>query len=277
MQAGQPSLTARRAAAYRALHQTLDEGRVFNDPLAPLILGDDPAGILGGDPQSPSRLGMRWFIAARSRFAEDTLAAAVQRGVRQYGVLGAGLDTFACRNPHAGEGLKVFEIDYPATQAWKRARLAEAGLQLAGGAVFAPVDFEHQTLAEGLATAGFDAEQPAFFSWLGVTPYLTREAIFQTLSFIVGVPGSEVVFDHGEPDSAYQGAAAAAREVRAKGVAALGEPWITHFEPAALRQDLLGLGFDEVEDLGPPDIGPRYFDRPGRPGPGSHVVRARRL
>lgn len=274
MQAGQPSLTAQRAAAYRALHQTLDDGRVFKDPLAPIILGDDPGQVLGGDPQSPARLGMRWFIAARSRFAEDSLAAAVRRGVRQYVVLGAGLDTFACRNPHAGEGLTVFEVDYPATQDWKRARLTEAGLQPAAGAVFAPVDFERQTLAEGLSAAGFDSSQPAFFSWLGVTPYLTREAIFQTLGFIAGLPRSEVVFDHGEPPSAYQGAAAEAREARAKGVAAMGEPWITHFEPAALRQDLLGLGFAEVEDLGPPEIGPRYFDRPGRPGPGAHVVRA---
>ncbi len=276
MQAGQPSLTARRAAAHRALHQTLDQARVFRDPLAPVILGDDPATVLGGDQSSPARLGMRWFIAARSRFAEDTLAAAVARGVRQYVVLGAGLDTFACRNPYAGDGLAVFEVDYPATQVWKRGRLAEAGLAPLAGAVFAPVDLERQTLAEGLAAAGFDAARPAFFSWLGVTPYLTHEAIFQTLGFIAGVPGAEVVFDHGEPPSAYSGEAAAARQARAAGVAAMGEPWITHFEPQALRQDLLALGFTEVEDLGPGQIGPRYFDRPGREGPGPHAVRARR-
>ncbi|MGA0603344.1 class I SAM-dependent methyltransferase [Caulobacter sp. KR2-114] len=276
MQAGQPSLTARRAAAHRALHQSLDGARVFADPLAPVILGDDPVAVLGGDADSPGRRGMRWFIAARSRFAEDALAAAVARGVRQYVVLGAGLDTFACRNPHAADGLAVFEVDHPATQAWKRARLAEAGLTPAAGAVFAPVDFERQTLAEGLAGAGFDAARPAFFSWLGVTPYLTREAIFQTLGFIAGVPAAEVVFDHGEPSSAYRGEAAVARQARAAGVAALGEPWITHFEPPALRRDLLALGFTEIEDLGPGQIGPRYFDRPGRDGPGPHAVRARR-
>jgi methyltransferase (TIGR00027 family) len=139
---------------------------------------------------------MRLFIAARSRFAEENLATAVARGVRQYVVLGAGLDTFAHRNPFTEQGLRVFEVDYPATQAWKQRRLADAGLISPASLTFAPVDFERQTLADGLAAAGFDAAAPAFFSWLGVAVYLTRTAIRETLAFIAGLrSGGEVVFD----------------------------------------------------------------------------------
>ena len=152
----------------------------------------------------PATRGMRLHIAMRSRFAEEGLAAAVARGVRQYVLLGAGLDTFAHRNPFAQQGLRVFEVDHPATQGWKRQRLAGAGLAPPASLTFAPVDFERETLAAGLAAAGFDAAAPAFFSWLGVVVYLTRAAVIETLRFIASLPaGTEVVFDYGEPVSAY--------------------------------------------------------------------------
>ncbi len=151
----------------------------------------------------PAHRPMRLFIAARSRFSEDTMAACVARGVRQIVILGAGLDTFSLRNPHAEHGARVFEVDYPATQAWKRERLRQAGLDLPATLTFAPVDFERQSLAEGLAAAGFRADQPAYFQWLGVVPYLTRDAIVSTLDFIAGISGSEVVFDYGEPHENY--------------------------------------------------------------------------
>jgi len=277
MEPGQPSRTAFAAAAHRAAHQLLEGGRVFADPLAAVLLGAAPAELTGEAAQLPATRGMRLFIAARSRFAEEALAAAVARGVRQYVVLGAGFDTFAQRNPFAGLGLRVFEVDYPATQAWKQRRLAEAGLVSPPSLTFAAVDFEQQTLAEGLADAGFDASAPALFAWLGVVVYLTRDAVVQTLRYIAGAPGGEVVFDYGEPASAFaEGAPRDRQAVRAERAAALGEPWITRFDPVELAQLLRGLGFDDLEDLGPAQIGRRFLGVQRRDGPGGHLMRARR-
>jgi len=277
MEPGQPSQTAFRAAAHRAAHQTLEGGRIFADPLANALLGESAADVFA-DPQAAATRGMRLFISARSRFAEDSLAAAVARGVRQYVVLGAGLDTFAYRSPFAAKGLRVFEVDYPATQAWKQQRLADAGLAAPASLTFAPVDFERQTLAQGLAAAGFDAAAPAFFAWLGVVVYLTREAIMQTLGFVAAAPGGEVVFDYGEPLSAFaKGAARAGQAARARRVAAMGEPWITRFVPAELAATLRALGFDTLEDLGPAEISRRFYGVERRDGPGGHLMRAARL
>ncbi|HEY3798656.1 MAG TPA: SAM-dependent methyltransferase [Caulobacteraceae bacterium] len=275
MQPGQPSHTALRAAAHRAAHQSLERGRIFHDPLAVPVLGADPQAIF--ETGSAASRGMRLFIAARSRFAEESLAAAVLRGVRQYVVLGAGLDTFAHRNPFAPIGLRVFEVDHPQTQGWKRTRLAEAGLAPPPTLTFAPVDFERQTLAEGLAAAGFDAAAPAFFSWLGVVVYLTRPAIFETLSFIARLPGAEVVFDYGEPVSAYPPGERPAQQARIDRMARLGEPWLTRFTADELEADLRGAGFDRVEDLGPADIGRRFYGVKRPAGPGGHLVKATRL
>ena len=144
MQDGLPSQTARGAAAYRAVHQTLDGGSIFRDPFALRILDDETRAGLDGIAADESLRPMRLLIAARSRFSEDMLSAAVTRGIRQVVVLGAGLDTFALRNPHAGVGLRVFEVDYPATQAWKRERLKDAGIEIPASLIFAPVDFERQ-------------------------------------------------------------------------------------------------------------------------------------
>jgi methyltransferase (TIGR00027 family) len=278
MQPGTPSFTAFRAAAYRAAHQALDGGRVFVDPYAGRILRQAPADVFGADLDAPATRAMRRFIAARSRFAEDRLAQAVARGVRQYVVLGAGLDTFAHRNPFADLGLRVFEVDHPATQDWKRRRLAEAGLATPASLTFAPVNFERGTLAAGLADVGFDAAAPAFFAWLGVVVYLTLPAIMDTLGFIAALPpGAAVAFDYGEPVSAYPLAEQPRQAARAASVAALGEPWITRFRPSELA-DLLGrLGFDAVEDLRPAEIARRFFGETRAEGPGGHLVCAARL
>jgi methyltransferase (TIGR00027 family) len=276
MEPGQPSRTALAAAAHRAAHQILEEGRIFRDPLAVRILGQDADTIAREAAEHPSRRRMRLFIAVRTRFAEDALAAAVERGVRQLVVLGAGLDTYACRNPF-GERLRIFEVDHPATQAWKRDRLAEAGIPLPGWLTFAPVDFERESLAEGLAAAGFDPGQPAFFTWLGVVPYLSEEATWSTLSFIAGLKGgAHVVFDYSDPPESFTPEARAAHDERAERVAALGEAWKNYFDAATLHPRLTELGFKEIEDLGPPQIGSRYF--PNRPASiadkGGHVLRA---
>jgi methyltransferase (TIGR00027 family) len=221
---------------------------------------------------------MRLFIAARSRFAEDSLAAAVARGVRQYVVLGAGLDTFAYRNPFEAAGLRVFEVDHPATQAWKQRRLAEAGLASPASLTFAPIDFEHETLAHGLAAAGFDATAPAFFAWLGVVVYLTCEAVTETLRFIASLSGAEVVFDYGEPPSAFpEGGQRSVQLARAQRAAAMGEPWITRASPADMHAMLRGLGFDQLEDLGRGEISRWFYGAEGRDGPGGHLMRAAKL
>src|SRR5262249_28355367 len=174
-------------------------------------------------------------IAARSRYAEDELALAVERGVRQYVILGAGLDTFAYRNPYPEGALRVFEVDYPATQAWKRALLEEVGIPLPVDLTFAPVDFEKRTLADGLRDAGFDPGLGAFFSWLGVTMYLTPEGLMTTFRLIASSPvGSEVVFDYAISPSLMSPAQRVIFDEMARRVAAAGEPWKTFFDPAEL-------------------------------------------
>jgi len=279
VQAGHPSHTARGAAAYRAIHQAVDGGVIFSDPFAARILDEETRARLDKTAADPSPRPWRLFIAARSRFSEDTLAACVARGVRQVVVLGAGLDTLSLRNPHAGLGVRVFEVDYPATQDWKRERLKQAGLAIPASLTFAPVDFERQSLADGLKSAGFQADRPAFFQWLGVVPYLTREAVATTLAFIASVRESEVVFDHAEPFENYPAERRENVMAVAASAASRGEPWLSLFDPAKLLGMLRQKGFAFVEDLGLAEIADRFYGalRQGIViGPGAHVVRAQR-
>jgi methyltransferase (TIGR00027 family) len=278
MQNGQPSRTALGAAIQRAAHQTLDDGRIFKDAFARTLLGQEADALIDAVSADPAQRQMRVFIAARSRFAEDCLDAAVSRGVRQVTIVGAGLDTFSLRNPHPG--LRVFEVDHPMTQAWKRERIAEAGMAAPTSLTFAPVDFERQSLAEGLVAAGFQPSQPAFFHWLGVVPYLRRDAISAILQFIASVPGSEVVFDYSEPLENYSPERRANVAAVAARTAAIGEPWLSYFDPTELSKDLRKQGFQELEDLGLGDIAVRYLGIPtgeATSDPGPHVIRARRI
>ena len=169
-------------AERRAAHQLLDKPLVFDDPLAVRIIGARAEANLPEQPKNFVAARFRAYMAARSRFAEDELRAAVARGVRQYVVLGAGLDTFAYRNPFPE--LKVFEVDHPATQAWKRKRLAQVGIQVPSSMTFAPVDFERETFDVGLRRVGFNEGQPTFFSWLGVTMYLDNDIVYGTFRAI---------------------------------------------------------------------------------------------
>jgi methyltransferase (TIGR00027 family) len=277
MQTGRASETARGAAAHRAVHQTLEGGAIFADPFAVHILDDETRARLAEMSENPSHRPMRLFIAARSRFSEDTLATCVARGVRQVVILGAGLDTFSLRNPHAGEGVRVFEVDYPATQAWKRERLQQAGLPIPASLIFAPVDFEREGLSEGLAAAGFRAGQPAYFQWLGVVPYLTRESIVATLDVIAGIPGSEVVFDYAEPFENFPPAMRANLTAIAARAASLGEPWLSLFNPPEMAALLQPRGFAHVWDVSRTELADRYYGdlRQGvSAGPGPHLIRA---
>ncbi|MYU14630.1 SAM-dependent methyltransferase [Streptomyces sp. SID8361] len=277
MQIGRPSTTARGAAAFRAAHQELEDGRVFHDPLALRILAADADDPVLEAAFHPGREDVRLSVAARARFAEDAVAAAVARGIRQAVALGAGLDTFGCRNPYEADGLRVFEVDHPATQEWKRDRLAAAEIPVPPSLTFAPVDFERQGLADGLTAAGFDAARPAFFIWLGVVPYLTHTAVLDTLGFIAGLPdGSGVVFDYGEPPDVLPPEQRAVHEARAEWAAKAGEPFLSFFTPEELGGELRRLGFSETEDIRYRDLAARYESghRMGdeHPDLGAHVI-----
>jgi methyltransferase (TIGR00027 family) len=262
---GQPSRTAFSAARYRAAHQLLEHGAIFKDPFAVRILGTPDDELLADAPRRP----MRVFVAARHRFAEDALAAAVRRGVRQVVVLGAGLDTFAYRN--GLDGVRVIEVDHPATQAWKRERLTDAGIAVPPSVSYTGVDFEKESLADRLRLDG-----PAFFVWLGVVPYLTRAGFDETLRFVAAAEGNEVVFDYAQSPERMSPERRAALEGRAARVARIGEPWLTYFEPDEIAGELRGLGFHEIEDLGPAQLAARFFNRHDVPPetPGGHLLRA---
>jgi methyltransferase (TIGR00027 family) len=260
MQEGTFSKTAHRVAVRRAAHQLLDQPRVLDDPLALRIIGAEAENELRSNPKEDHAFSraFRAFMAARSRFAEDELALAVAHGVRQYVVLGAGLDTFAYRNPHSG--LRVFEVDHPATQAWKRERLEAAGIAIPTSLTFAPIDFERRTLADGLGQSGFNGSAAAFFSWLGVTPYLTREACLVTLSFIAKMPvGSGVVFDFAVDPALLNLGQRMALKALSKRVAAVGEPFQLFFDPEKLQGELKGMGFRRTEFLQGKELNARYF------------------
>jgi methyltransferase (TIGR00027 family) len=267
MDEARPSRTALRVALRRAAHQLYDAPPlVFDDPIGLKILAPyaeeierTPGSGVGrrvATKPRPFSVGLRAFLVARSRYAEDLLGAAVPRGVRQYVLLGAGLDTFAHRNSYAG--LRVFEVDHPATQAWKRELLAASGLRAPEGLTYAPVDFERQPLAEGLAAAGFDVEAPALFAWLGVVPYLTLEAFRATVRYVAGcAPGSGVVFDYGQPRAALPLLERLAHDSLAARVEKAGEPFRLFFTPEELRAELSGFG--GIEDMGAAEINARYF------------------
>jgi methyltransferase (TIGR00027 family) len=278
-----PSRTAYGVALSRAAHQLFDLPRVFEDPVAVTIMGAKViGGIRAAEPRFRRRYSryLRAFLVARSRLAEDALGEAVARGVRQYVVLGAGLDTFAYRNPHAATGLRVFEVDHPATQEWKRQLISQAHLTPPGSLIYVPVNFEREHLAERLIANGFRVDEPAFFSWLGVTMYLSREAIEDTLRFVAhsAVSRSGIVFDYLTTPPRWDLLRRWGLKVLMRRVAAAGEPWQTFFDPVQLDAELMRLGFATVRDFGRDEINARFFDHAGarlRVGGFGRVVLAR--
>jgi methyltransferase (TIGR00027 family) len=262
MEPGRPSATAFRVAMRRAAHQVLDSPRVLEDPVALRIVGRARAESLRTDRRTyDSRFArrLRAFLVARSRCAEDALAEAVARGVKQYVILGAGLDTFAYRNPFPAGTLRVFEVDHPATQAWKVELLRKTGIAIPDGVTFVPVDFASQSLDERLSGSGFDAAAPAFYSWLGVTMYLEREAVLSTLRGIAAAPGGGIVFDYAISPATLNWFERWVYRGMARRVAAVGEPWRATFVPAELVHTLRELGFADVRDLRAREINARYF------------------
>jgi methyltransferase (TIGR00027 family) len=263
LRTNRPSRTAFGVALHRAAHQLLDRPLVFRDPVALVIIGPEARAALDANPRRYERrffgASLRAHLVARSRIAEDALAAAVSAGVRQYVVLGAGLDTFALRNTELS--LRVFEVDHPNTQAWKRKRLEAAGRAQPPNVVFVPVDFERQDLSAELARAGFDTRRPSFFSWLGVTPYLEEPAIWDTLRWVgstVG-DGGGIVFDYGAPPSRWNLSMRIGLWALSARVASAGEPFRTFLAPEAVASGLRRCGFAAVEDLDRMALNRRYF------------------
>ncbi len=274
-----PSRTAYSVALRRAAHQVLDDPPVFVDPMALRIIEPGHAASLRAD-QGPFASYLRAFLAARSRLAEEELALAVRRGVGQYVVLGAGLDTFAYRNPYPETALRVFEVDHPATQRWKQRKLTEGRIPTPPGLTFVPVDFERDDLEQALFAAGVRPDRPAFFAWLGVTLYLQLPSIMTTLTMIAAAArgGGGVVFDYGVTPSRLGMLQRVFFYTLAARVRAVGEPWLTFFDPDALRDELRRIGFADIDDLGPGELNARYFAgrRDGlRVGSLAHVVAAR--
>lgn len=263
---------------HRAAHQVLDGGRVFDDPVAVPIVGLAPEAIAEDARAHPQRRPMRLFIACRHAFARDVLATQASSGVRQAVILGAGLDTTAYRPAERAAPIRVFEVDHPATQAWKQQQLVATGITPTTDVAYVPVDLEREPFTPALARHGLDPHRPTVFAWLGVVPYLTLDAVTRTLTAIAALPGgATVVLDYAEPRPAEADTPFDRwHRERAERVARVGEPWITFFTPPDLHTLLLRTGFAEIEDLGIDGYGPRYLGLPANAPrrPGGHLVAA---
>jgi len=256
----QASRTALGVAALRAVHQVVDGlPKILDDTAVIPLLGSTIVDRVLSDRarlDAPGARALRSHVVLRSRYAEDRLAEAVQRGLRQFLVLGAGFDTFAYRQPAWAHDLRIFEVDQPASQQAKRARLEASGLAIPSNLTFVAADFEHRTLHDILVDGGVDINQPTFISWLGVTVYLTEPAIDAVFRFVASLPASsEIVFTFYSRDPG------GLRPLEER-VAELGEPFKTWFEPAELDTKLRSFGFSEVTFLQPEEAAARYFPEP---------------
>jgi methyltransferase (TIGR00027 family) len=259
---GRPSMTAERVAERRAAHQILDTPRIFEAPLALSILRPETARILREEPRkydaTPLDRYLRSFVSMRSRFAEDAFRDAYARGVRQYVVLGAGFDTFAYRHGYAD--LRVWEIDHPATQAVKRARLADAGIPVPAGVSFVAADLSRESIDIVLPRAGVDLSTPVFFAWLGVSMYLDLSDVRAVLRLIGSAsPGTCVIFDYATPPESLNLLGRMMYGVMLRRLKHIGEPFKSFLEPSAVRIELQAAGFHDIDVLDADDINGRYF------------------
>jgi methyltransferase (TIGR00027 family) len=281
MEPDRASMTALGVAYLRAWHFTDQHPHVFADSVAPALIQPSEQAIFEGvfaqfmaavypefaAASSEALLSealLRYpgmsIVLARARHCEDRLQKAIERGVSQYVVIGAGLDTFAERNPGLRDRVQVFELDHPNTQAFKRERLEESGFPAPDNVFFAAADFERETVADALSRTPFDASAPAHFSWHGVTYYLTEEAIEDALRSVrsVASSGSELMFDYAET-AGFQNQSPDVKNMLDT-VAGWGEPWLSSFEPSLLPSRCSDLGFELIEDLGREDQARRYFE-----------------
>jgi methyltransferase (TIGR00027 family) len=280
----QVSRTALWNAYLRAYHAIHDTPKIFDDFLAYHLLAEEKRASF--DKQmvtdlkcfNPALAASFPDIAAakayiikssaaasitlsRARYTEDSLEEAVRQGVKQYVILGAGMDTFAFRRPEMLEQIQVFEVDHPATQAFKRRRLTELGWECPAQLHFVPVDFTQDCLIEALTRSAYDQQAPSFFSWLGVTYYLPREAVFATLQAIADIAssGSTVIFDYMDTNAFVPEKAAPRVQILLWAVKREGETMKAGFDSSTLAADFARLGLRLLEDLNPADIQERFF------------------
>jgi methyltransferase (TIGR00027 family) len=296
-----PSRTALATSLMRALHSRRDPSPLLDDPwgdrLVPQserdrfcqrILARMDAEAQAAALRSPGSILDDFFLSniaypgvvIRSRYTEDTLREATKRGIRQYVLIGAGFDSFALRRPGFSESLEIFEIDHPATQAFKIERIKDCGISLPPSVHFVSADLATEDLAAALARSSFRKDEPAFFSWLGVTVYLTREANLATLRAVanLGAPGSELVFTYVDQIEFVSGGSRSPGDPNAKAAAMMGEPYLSGFDPKQIANDLMHVGLELIEDLDGPKMSERY-GRTGanalKPSVNMHIVRAR--
>ena len=256
---------AEGSAYLRAVHMLVDgEPKILDDPLAARMLGPGVDDKIAADRErlaSAPLVKARSLIVMRSRFAEDELAAAIERGVTQYVILGAGLDMSPYRSGHPAQKVRIFEVDHPDTQRWKLERLNEAGVRLHENLQHVAVDFEKDSLAERLAASGFDAAQPTFFSWLGVSYYLNRDSVLNVFKYVAGLPApSQLVFDFVMDESELNETERNAMKVITTFVQRYGEPWLCRFGPTDLQQTLRDTGFSKTFYFSHGLATRRYFD-----------------
>lgn len=257
-----PEHTAERVALWRAMHVRIDQPpHVLDDEIGLQLLEPDEDWRSRPDMEPVATSGFRAGVVTRARFVEDLVAEQADRGVGQYVILGAGLDTFAQRRPELAARLRMFEVDQPGPQAWKRRRLAELGLGIPDWLRFVPVDFEaSESWWERLAEAGFDAEKPALIVSTGVTMYLTREATSATLSQIAGLaPGSTLAMTFLLPPELLDDADRPGLTASRTGAQAAGTPFISFYTPPDMLELALAAGFADVRHVPGSSLAERYF------------------
>ncbi|WP_437682883.1 class I SAM-dependent methyltransferase [Sorangium sp. So ce131] len=254
--------TAVRVALWRAMHVQLDAPpHVIEDDVGLKLAAPDDGWRQRPDmnPQATSRF--RASIVARARFIDDLVAEQAGHGVGQYVILGAGLDTFAQRRPEIASRLRIFEVDQPGHQAWKRRRLIELGFGIPDWLRLVPVDFEAgSSLWEELAGAGFDASQPAIVASTGVSMYLTRDANLAKLRQIAALAsGSTLAMSFMLPLELVEPEVRPAAEWAHKGARAAGTPFLSLFTPEEILALARGAGFKDAQHVSAADLNQRYF------------------
>src|SRR5689334_12332908 len=278
----QAGLSAISMAYMRAYHATHDSPKIFDDFAAAslftpeelaqtdqqwaVLLQYTESALAATNPDPATALawvvqGQAAITLGRSRYTEDRLEEAIQNGVRQYVNLGAGLDTFAYRRRDLEDRLQVFEVDHPATQALKRQRVASQHTEQPINLHYIPVDFTQESLADVLKNSAYDPKQLSFFSWLGVSFYLTHTVVFETLQTIASIasPGSTLVFDYMDEDAFIPEKTARRVQLMQTMAKHLGEPMKAGFDPTKLASDLARVGLRPEENLSPAAIEARYF------------------
>ncbi|NLU84514.1 class I SAM-dependent methyltransferase [Rhodococcus sp. HNM0569] len=281
MTSGEPDDTAVRVALWRALHLEVDASPpVFDDAIGLRLVAPDDDWRRRPDMDPDGTRGFRAAIVARARFVEDLVTREHARGVDQYVVLGAGLDTFAQRRADVVETLDVFEVEQPGTQAWKQQRLRELGYPGSDRVHFVPVDFEAGESWQGrLVGSGFDAGRPAVVASTGVAMYLSKETTAQTLRDVARfAPGSTLAMTFLLPPDLLDPADRAGLDTSRKGAHASGTPFVSFYTPDEMIGMARDAGFADVRHIAGTALGDRYFtDRPDglRPSSGEDFVVAR--